>query len=92
MLLYIILFLRNFSNQKRFKINYSKHEARFCSVEKEISALDTTLNLKINKLNIEIDSLKSENNYLRNEVYFLITKPQEVEVLEEEDERKKLIV
>ena len=58
-------------------------------LKKEILALDSTLNLKINKLNIEIDSLKSENNYLRNEVYFLITKPQEVEVLEEEDEREE---
>ena len=66
-------------------------------LKNEILALDSTLNLKINKLTNEIDSLKSENNYLLNEVNLLstkinnysINKAQEVEVLEEEDEREE---
>ena len=85
------------SNENDLRLIIQNMKQDSVLLENEILALDSTLNLKINKLTNKIDSLKSENNYLLNEVNLLstkinnysINKTQEVEVLEEEDEREE---
>ena len=85
------------SNENDLRLIIQNMKQDSVLLKNEILALDSTLNLKINKLTNEIDSLKSENNYLLNEVNLLstkinnysINKAQEVEVLEEEDEREE---